>query len=377
MHSLLEKTRGFIKSLDAVTLGICLICSAISMSCLFSFYYNGQRQLKVLIVQGAAILLGLVVALFLSVIDYEAMMKLWKLHAPLAVGLVLLTFVIGVAPNPDAPTDRAWLSLGITTFQPSELLKLSFILTFSMHLSHVGERINHLKEFSLLCLHALFPVALIIVQSDYGTAMVFLMIFLVMMFTAGLSLRLIAVGFVGLAALAPLAWRFLLPDFLKERFLAAQHPEQYLNGTGKGWQQYLGRNALGSGRLSGRGLFSNSNLVSVPEAHNDFIFSYIGQTMGFVGCILTLLLLTALCVRILMVARMSKDVAGMLICSGVFAMLFFQIVVNIGMVLCVLPVVGVTLPFFSAGGTSAVVSYMAIGLVLSVYRKNKKTLMFD
>lgn len=172
MHSLLEKTRGFIKSLDAVTLGICLICSAISMSCLFSFYYNGQRQLKVLIVQGAAILLGLVVALFLSVIDYEAMMKLWKLHAPLAVGLVLLTFVIGVAPNPDAPTDRAWLSLGITTFQPSELLKLSFILTFSMHLSHVGERINHLKEFSLLCLHALFPVALIIVQSDYGTAMV-------------------------------------------------------------------------------------------------------------------------------------------------------------------------------------------------------------
>lgn len=377
MHSLLEKTRGFIKSLDVITLGICLMCSAISMGCLFSFYYAGQRHLKVLIVQGAAILLGLAVALLLSMIDYEAMMKLWKLHAPLAVGLVLLTFVIGVAPNPDAPTDRAWLSLGITTFQPSELLKLSFILTFSMHLSHVGNRINHLKEFLLLCLHAMFPVALIIVQSDYGTAVVFLIIFLVMMFTAGLSLRLIAVGFVGLAALAPLAWRFLLPDFLKERFLAAQHPEQYLSGTGKGWQQYLGRNALGSGQLSGRGLFSNGNLVSVPEAHNDFIFSYIGQTMGFVGCILTLLLLTALCVRILMVARMSKDTAGMLICSGVFAMLFFQIVVNIGMVLCIFPVVGVTLPFFSAGGTSAVVSYMAIGLVLSVYRKNKKTLMFD
>lgn len=377
MHLLLEKTRGFIKSLDVITLGICLMCSVISMSCLYSFYYTGQRNLKVLIVQGAAILLGLAVALLLSMIDYEAMMKLWKLHAPLAVGLVLLTFVIGVAPNPDAPTDRAWLSLGITTFQPSELLKLSFILTFSMHLSHVGNRINHLKEFLLLCLHAMFPVALIIVQSDYGTAMVFLIIFLVMMFTAGLSLRLIAVGFVGLAVLAPLAWRFLLPDFLKERFLAAQHPEQYLSGTGKGWQQYLGRNALGSGQLSGRGLFSNGNLVSVPEAHNDFIFSYIGQTMGFVGCILTLLLLTALCVRILMVARMSKDKAGMLICSGVFAMLFFQIVVNIGMVLCIFPVVGVTLPFFSAGGTSAVVSYMAIGLVLSVYRKNKKTLMFD
>lgn len=377
MHSFFEKTRGFIKSLDMITLGICLICSAISMSCLFSFYYTGQRQLKVLVVQGAAILIGVIVALFLSAMDYEAMMKLWKLHAPLTVGLVLLTFVIGVAPNPDAPTDRAWLSLGVTTFQPSELLKLSFILTFSMHLSYVGNRINHLKEFLLLCLHAMFPVALIVIQSDYGTAMVFLMIFLVMMFTAGLSLRLIAVGLVSLVAAAPLVWQFLLPEFLKERFLAAQHPEQYLSGSGRGWQQYLGRNALGSGQLFGRGLFSDENLVSVPEAHNDFIFSYIGQTMGFVGCLLVLLLLTALCVRILMVARMSKDTAGTLICSGVFAMLFFQIVVNIGMVLCVLPVIGVTLPFFSAGGTSAVVSYVAIGLVLSVYRKNKKTLMFD
>lgn len=193
----------------------------------------------------------------------------------------------------------------------------------------------------------------------------------------GLSLRLIAVGFVGLAALAPLVWRFLLPDFLKERFLAAQHPEQYLSGTGNGWQQYLGRNALGSGLLSGRGLFSNSNLVSVPEAHNDFIFSYIGQTMGFVGCILTLLLLTALCVRILMVARMSKDVAGMLICSGVFAMLFFQIVVNIGMVLCILPVVGVTLPFFQRRRHLGGCQLYGHWIGAECLRKNKKTLMFD
>lgn len=376
MQALLNRARGFIKSLDWITVTICLACSVICMSCLFSFYEAGQRSSKVLVVQGAAILLGLVMAMVLSVADYETMIKLWKMHAPLAVGLVLLTFVIGVAPNPDAPTDRAWLSLGITTFQPSELLKLSFILTFSMHLSHVGSRINHVKEFLLLCLHAMFPVGLIIVQSDYGTAMVFMVIFLVMMFAAGLSLKLTAVGILALVAAAPLLWSYLLPDFLKERFLAAQHPELYLGGTGKGWQQYLGRIALGSGQLSGRGL-TNGNLVNVPEAHNDFIFSYIGQTMGFVGSLLTLLLLTALCVRILMVARMSKDTAGMLICVGVFAMLFFQIVVNIGMVLCIFPVIGVTLPFFSAGGTSAVVSYMAIGLVLSVYRKNKKTMMFD
>ena len=343
------------------------------MACLLSFYYYGQRTAKVVIVQAVAIVLGLIVALFLSNIDYNVMTRLWKLHAPLAVGLVLLTFVIGVAPNPSAPTDKAWLDLGITTFQPSELLKLSFILTFSLHLSHVGSEINRLKNFLLLCLHALAPFALIVIQSDFGTAMVFLMIFVVMMFTAGLSWRLIAVGIVAAAAVAPIAWMYLLPDFLKSRFLAAQNPELYLTGDGKGWQQYLGRIALGSGQLSGRGLFKQDSLYYVPEAHNDFIFSYIGQTMGFIGCLAALLLLTALCVKILLTARAAKDAEGTLICCGVFAMLFFQIVVNIGMVLCIFPVVGVTLPFLSAGGTSAVVNYMAIGLVLSVYRKNKKT----
>ncbi len=373
MKGILRHVGSFLKTLDVITVLICLACSGISMACLLSFYYYGQRTAKVVIVQAVAIVLGLIVALFLSNIDYNVMTRLWKLHAPLAVGLVLLTFVIGVAPNPSAPTDKAWLDLGITTFQPSELLKLSFILTFSLHLSHVGSEINRLKNFLLLCLHALAPFALIVIQSDFGTAMVFLMIFVVMMFTAGLSWRLIAVGIVAAAAVAPIAWMYLLPDFLKSRFLAAQNPELYLTGDGKGWQQYLGRIALGSGQLSGRGLFKQDSLYYVPEAHNDFIFSYIGQTMGFIGCLAALLLLTALCVKILLTARAAKDAEGTLICCGVFAMLFFQIVVNIGMVLCIFPVVGVTLPFLSAGGTSAVVNYMAIGLVLSVYRKNKKT----
>ena len=373
MKGILRHVGSFLKTLDVITVLICLACSGISMACLLSFYYYGQRTAKVVIVQAVAIMLGLIVALFLSNIDYNVMTRLWKLHAPLAVGLVLLTFVIGVAPNPSAPTDKAWLDLGITTFQPSELLKLSFILTFSLHLSHVGSEINRLKNFLLLCLHALAPFALIVIQSDFGTAMVFLMIFVVMMFTAGLSWRLIAVGVVAAAAVAPIAWMYLLPDFLKSRFLAAQNPELYLTGDGKGWQQYLGRIALGSGQLSGRGLFKQDSLYYVPEAHNDFIFSYIGQTMGFIGCLAALLLLTALCVKILLTARAAKDAEGTLICCGVFAMLFFQIVVNIGMVLCIFPVVGVTLPFLSAGGTSAVVNYMAIGLVLSVYRKNKKT----
>ena len=127
---------------------------------------------------------------------------------------------------------------------------------------------------------------------------------------------------------------------------------------------------------SGKGLF-NENLYYVPEARNDFIFSYIGQTMGFVGCAIILLLITCLCVKILVTAKMAKDKLGTYICIGVFAMFVFQTVINIGMVLCVIPVIGITLPFFSSGGTSVLISYIGIGMVLSVYRQNRKDLMFD
>ncbi len=376
MNKVFASIKEFIRSLDKTLLLICLSCSSISMVCLYSFYATGQKTFRVLLIQGIAIALGIVAALIISMINYETMAKLWKIHAPIAIGLVVLTYFIGVggAGESALADDKAWLDLGFITIQPAELLKLSFIFTFSLHLSKVKEQINQLRPFLLLCLHGAVPTVLVMLQGDFGTALVVFAIFVFMMFVAGLSIRLIAVSLVAAIAVAPLIWFFILPDYLQKRFLVAWHPE--IDKLDKGMQQYTGRIAIGSGGLFGRGIASD-NLFYVTESHNDFIFSYIGQVLGFVGTITTLLLITFLCVKILLNSKMSKDNLGTFICIGVFSMFLFQAVINIGMVLCVIPVIGITLPFFSAGGTSVTISYMAIGMVLSVYRHNKKDMMFD
>lgn len=379
MKAVFQTVRRFIRSQDLFLILVVLSSASVSVLMQYSFYATGEREsVRALVVQIIGVVGGFIIGMVISMIDYEMMAKLWKFYTPVAMLLVIITYSpkIGVAPNKDAPTDHAWLSLGFTTFQPSELMKLAFIFTLALHLSKVGEHINELKPFLLLCAHGAFYVLLVVIQSDFGTALVFLSIFAVMMFVAGLSLRWIAVGVTAAVVATPFVWIFLLPDFLKERFQVAWQPENYLTGAAKGYQQYRGRLALGSGQLYGKGVLSD-NLYSVPEVRNDFIFSYIGQTLGFVGCLITLLLITALCVKILMTARNSKDKLGTNICIGVFAMFAFQSVINIGMVLCAFPVIGVTLPFFSGGGTSIMISFIAIGMVLSVYRHGKKDLMFD
>lgn len=368
--------KKFVKELDVVLLLICICCSTIGIVCIYSLYEAGQiHSSRAVIVQGSCTAIGILFAIVISAFDYALLAKLWRVHLPIAVTLVVLTYFIGTG-GLEGSDDIAWLSLGFTNFQPSELLKLSFIFTFSLHLSKVKEDINKLKPFLLLCLHGSIPTILIVLQGDLGSALVFFAIFVFMMFVAGLSMKWILVSFVSALAAAPFIWIFILDDYLQERIMIAWHPENFLTGLQRGLQQYQGRVALGSGQLVGRGLFSD-NLYRVIVQESDFIFSYIGQVFGFVGTVGTLLLITVLCVKILVTSKLSKDTLGCFICIGVFSMFLFQSIINIGMVLCVIPVIGITLPFFSAGGTSVIVCYMAIGMVCSVYRHNRRDTMFD
>lgn len=373
MKQILSLIGNFFRELDKITLLICMGLSTISCVCLYSIYLNSDEfGLKSLAIQVFAVALGIVVACIASRIDHTVMANLWKIHAPVTIFLVILTFFIGFAPQ--GTDDKAWIDLGVTTFQPSELLKLSFVLTLALHLSKIGSDINKLKPFLLVCLHALVPIGIIMLQGDFGSALVFMGIFVIMMFVAGLNGKLIAAGLVAAVVAAPLIWFYVLPPYLQNRFLTTWHPESAANGDG--YQQLSGKIAMGSGQLFGRGVF-NENFYYVPKAYNDYIFSFIGQAMGFVGIIITLLIIALLCVKILVVAKTSRDKLGVFICTGVFAIFLVQSVINIGMVLCVVPVIGITLPFMSHGGTSVVVSYLAIGMVMSVYRSNKKEIMFD
>ncbi len=349
---------------------------------LFCFLATGFGCIAVLsagstnqfLVQLGSMFFGFTLAIAISKIDYSFYKKIWPLLALIGLVPVFLTFFIGFGP--DGTDDKAWLLLpGNLSFQPSELLKIMFIITFALHLSAVKDKINKFYNILLLCLHGGFPVALIHLQGDDGTAIVFFIIFISMMFMAGIKIRFFVMAFVGIAIALPLAYFYLLNDDQKSRILSLFDLEADLLGSG--WQQWQGRIAFANGGLFGKGLFSGERVQSgsIPEAYNDFILSAIGEELGLIGVLLVFLLLGAICFKMLHDSHLARDKMGSLICVGVFAMLFAQIIINVGMCVSWLPVIGVTLPFFSAGGTSLACLFCGVGLVLSVYmHKTSRTL---
>ena len=291
--------------------------------------------------------------------------------------LVLLLFT-SLGRGVYGADDIGWLNLGFIQFQPSELLKIAFIMTFATHLSKVGARLNEPLNMLLLLLHAGVPVLIIMKQGDDGSALVFISIFVAMLFAAGISWKYIAAAIVAVPAVVYFAWTRLMQPYQIKRIQILWDTElQQEEMLGIYMQQYLGKKALGSGRITGLGVFGSDKYTYVPEIDTDFIFSYIGMTLGFVGCILTALMLGIICLKILSVAFSSKDTLGRLICVGVFAVFFSHSVINIGMDLGVMPVIGIPLPLISAGGTSVIALYAAIGLVMSVYfHRHKEEHMF-
>lgn len=252
-----------------------------------------------------------------------------------------------------------------------------------MHLNNVRTRLNEPKELGKLLLHLAAPILIIHVQGDDGTAIIYAIIGCCMMFAAGLSWKYI-LGAVSAAAVAmATAFAFFSDKIGKGyqwyRILAVIDPD---NKTGWApsetiwkniiYQQQRGEIALGSGGIFGNGLFGGS-YYSVPNAHNDFILSWIGNAAGFVGCCVVLGVLFALVIKTFLTGARSEDLLGTFICAGIGGALLAQIAVNVGMNLRVLPVIGVTLPFYSAGGSSVLMLYICVGLVLSVYTHNTKS----
>ncbi len=356
----------YIRETDKIML--LLVLSASSFGCLAvmsATAYTGS--LSEFMTQFIAMVGGLAIAIVISCINHKTFIKYWFLAAAVGLIPVILTFFIGFAP--EGTDDKAWLLLpGGMSFQPAELMKICFIITFSAHLVKVNKNINKFRYLIPLCIHGAFPVVLIHVQGDDGTALVFAVMFVCMLFAAGLKLRYFAAAGILAAVAAPIIYFFLLNEDQKARILSIFNPETNLQGIG--YQQWMGRIALANGGITGQGLFSGELTQSqgIPEGHNDFIFVSIGEELGLLGCLAVIILLSAICLRCVRVARRSEDEAGMYIAVGMFAMLFTQCLINLGMCLSVLPVIGITLPFFSAGGSSLLCLMCGVGITVSVYK---------
>ena len=403
----LESIQRYFKRTDKVYLFLCIFSSVMAVVALSSWAakqgngfavdevtgaITGIGDYRRALVQGISALIGLTIAILLSNIDYRSLVKVWPVHVALTWGLVLPTLVIRnvtigpltIGYNAGDTDNYSWYKLGGFTLQPTELAKISFILTFAMHLNNVRGKINEPKELGKLLLHMLVPIAIIHVQGDDGTAIIYGIIACCMMFAAGLSWKYIIGAISAAAAAMAVAFAFFSDKIGKGyqwyRILAVVDPE---NRTGWApseavwkniiYQQQRGEIALGSGGIFGNGLFGGS-YYSVPNAHNDFIFSWIGNAAGFVGCCVVLGVLFALVVKTFVTGARSEDLLGTFICAGIGGALMAQIAVNVGMNLRVLPVIGVTLPFYSAGGSSVMMLYICVGLVLSVYIHNTKKL---
>lgn len=378
----MKKFMYFMKDLwhgtDKLLLGLCIILSSVGILMVFSATRwtldDGDiisRDARTMII---AVILGVIGALIISIVDYEAVTRLWPIIAFVCLGLMFSLFFIGCAPGAREDA-KSWIKLGSFYFQPSELLKIGFIITFSVHLDAVKDEINELKNVILLGVHAMIGIGLVILTGDLGSALVFMVITIGMFFVCGLYIRYFLFGAGAVILVAPILWFEFLSDFQKQRFLAIYSPDSLTEATLRDviLQQRLALNAIGSGRIFGQGLFQGNYTQSgtVPESQNDMIFSVVGEELGFFGSVLVLLIMLLIIIRIVVVGQKAVSLTGKLICSAVAVMIATHLVVNVGMCLSLLPVVGITLPFMSAGGSSNLCIYIAIGLVLSVYRSSQ------
>ena len=345
----------------------------------FLLIYSQQRSggTNFLKTQIIAVGIGYIVAVFISCIDYRFYGKVWWIFAGVALSLTILVFFIGIQIA--GTDDVGWIKIGSITFQPSELTKICFIITFAKHIS-VLVKYDKLRSFfgvMTLVFHAAIPILLIHMQGDDGTALVFGFMFLIMTFAAGVQLRYFISFLLVICVSAPLFYTKIMNDDQRNRLLVLFNLDDN-SLTTYGWQQYQGKVSIASGGLFGEGYMNGPRVAKdiVPYQENDFIFTVAGEEFGFIGCTILLLILLFIVIKTMRDAHSADDTFGKMICYGFFSIIATQTVINIGMVLGIFPVVGITLPFFSSGGTSVMCLYFGVGLVQSVYmhRENSHSL---
>lgn len=365
----------FLKGTDLVTLFAAILASIYGLSLVYSATYasldgkiiSGDVRSMLVSVAG-----GLIIALVVSNIDYEVISKLWPIIAAGCVGLMIFTFFFGVAP-PSRPDSKCWIDLKIFYFQPSELLKVGFIISFGYHLDLVKDNINKLKSIIPLVIHGIIPVALVLITGDAGSALIFVLMFIGMLFFAKVNIGYFVAGICAIIVGFAAAWKLgIINGIQRQRIVALFYPEQYADVM---YQQTNGKIAIGSGGWFGQGYLQGDMTQggAVPVNESDMVLTVAGEEFGFVGLAAALLILFILVIRVLKIAMRARDNVGYLMCSGIAVMLFAQIIVNVGMELSLLPCIGITLPLFSAGGSSSLCIYLALGIEFSVYRYSKST----
>ena len=358
---------NLLKNVDKVIVIVVALLAVISVLIIGSTSISTGFFSRDVIVQIAAYVIGAIAVLFILSFSYTMFSGMEKYLYILSIILLFLVYVPGLGI--EQFSSRAWIDLGFVTVQPSELVKILFILIMAGYLNEHKDDLYNFKGLIKAGLVAA-PIILIILKEDLGSALVFAAIWVAMIFFAGIDLKVFAEFFALVAAAVPVAFLFMA-DYQKERIEAFLHPSNLnLQGNYQVWQSKV---AIGSGGVFGKGLFhgTQKSLDFIPVMTSDFFFSVLGEELGLIGGLVVIGLFAILLTRMANVVRDAIDFYGALIVVGVIGMFTFQIFENIAMTIGLMPVTGITLPFLSYGGSSIVSNMIALGFVLNVCIRNK------
>ncbi|MCL0040961.1 rod shape-determining protein RodA [Thermodesulfovibrionales bacterium] len=373
---MLKIDEKLIKNFDWLTLAIVIILSVVGIMTIYSatrppidILVHSEFYLKQVLWLAIGIIALFIVVLF----DYRLLQR----YSYLIFGLGLVLLVSVSFAGDERMGAQRWLSIGPISFQPSELLRVFFIIGVSSYLIHISQ---YLKEkisiksvliFAILpAIFVILPVALLIKQPDLGTAILLASLFVILLVFKGIiSKKAIAftliVGFISIPFLGHILWEGLR-DHQRNRLIVFLNPA--IDPTGIGWQVNQSKIAIGSGGFSGKGFLEGTQgpLRFLPERHTDFIFPVFAEEWGFIGSIVLLSLFLVLFLRGLDTAVKARDNFGRLVAFGITAMFFIYFCVNIGMTVGLMPVVGIPLPFISYGGTALLSNFIAAGILINI-----------
>lgn len=372
-----KNVKIFFERADIFLLVMCIICSIFGIVAIekavtgmsVGGWSGMENPTKFIIVQVFSMFLGIGLFIALTVIDSDLLGEAWKVLCVINVLLIIALVLLG---QDDGTGNKSWIRFAGIGIQPSEVIKVLYIIVSAKQMTYLKEYkdINSFLSVVQMAGHFVIVFGMIVVVSgDLGSATILIAVFLVMFFVLGVRLYWFALGGAAVSAAIPLLWTYFLKDYQKKRLVAPYDPSVDPDGWGITWQTTQSKLTLASGRLTG---VDEGHRASVfTGKHTDFIFACIGENYGMIGCIIVIVFLTIIIIHCAYVGLHAGRTFDMLVCMGVTAAVAFQTFINIGMCVGITPVIGITLPFFSYGGSSMVTMFGAMGLVSGTKFKPK------
>ena len=371
MRRYFEELKDFIKKGDMILLILCLCVAGFGVICIASATSAEKfgSNFKYIAVQVVSIGLGVLMYALVSSIDLDFLSE----HRGMMVAFNVLLLLMLISPlGTDNNTgNRSWINTGIVMVQPAEICKITYIIINASVMASHQNRISHPVSIIHMLMHLGLLVGLnLALSSDMGVSLIFVFIFIGMAFDGGVSLWWFALAIGSIAAAFPILWQFL-GEYQRNRIRILFDPTIDPQGINERYHSKINLQSLTGGGLTGQGLFQGNRTQggALFAQHTDYIFSSMGEELGFVGCVVIMLLELAIIARCIYVGVRCQDYMRRLVCYGAASALMFQLMINVGMCIGVMPVIGLTLPLISYGGSSVVTIFAMLGLVSGAYAR--------